>query len=393
MKYLLLVLPIFLASACSQLPTNRNISSAEWPTRGWAYLLQENPERYYRYRDSESCREFVRYWIADEEPGGLKTDQLVVVKNGKVFFEYAESPYGDDKPHSLWSASKSVTATLVGAALQRGVLHLEDKLSDFYPASLRTDKGPYEKNYEKITIEDLLEMGSGFEWSESYEGDIRSSSVLDMVYLRGWKDMALFALQSPIRPEGPGKFWRYSSGNSNLLMGILKKKMGDAYKSMPWDFLFNPLGMKSARFERDASGTFVGSSYVYASAQDMAKIGYLLLHDGIWAGKRILPEGWTEYVTEISPAMLAPLTTPEYIKKEEGVFGRTVWLNKPVKGIPKPFPNAPDDMFFAAGHYGQLIYVIPSMDLVIARNGYDTEYWSKIDTMVSKAVDCFSQGF
>lgn len=382
-----------MGSATSPIVSRRIAQSSpeakSWPTQGWSYLAKENADLYKRFHESAACREFERFWLKDQDSNALRTDQLVVVKNGQIFFEYKDGPYGGDKPHSLWSASKTVTSMLIGAATEKNLLQPQQHLSDFFPRKLRFKIGANEARYDEITIEDLLQMGSGFQWEESYEGSIQTSSVLDMVYLTGWKDMALHALQAPLLPEGPGKRWNYSSGNSNILMGVLKTRLGKQYDLAPWELIFNKLGMRSVRIEQDAAGTYVGSSYVYMNARDLAKLGYLFLNNGKWENQQILPANWTEYSTQVSPPLLRSETPIDYIK-EEGVYGRGLWLNKDVRGLGLPFPNAPEDMFFAAGHYGQLLFVIPSLDMVIARTGWDSEYWSKIDPMVKRAVDCFS---
>lgn len=110
--------------------------------------------------------------------------------------------------------------------------------------------------------------------------------------------------------------------------------------------------MTSALFEVDASGTQVGSSYVYATARDYARFGLLYLQDGMFNGERILPEGWVKYST-----------TPGSGNK--GEYGALFWLNKA-----KFYPSAPEDMFSCNGHDGQRIFIIPSKELVVVVLGY-----------------------
>ncbi len=148
--------------------------------------------------------------------------------------------------------------------------------------------------------------------------------------------------------------------------------------------------MRSVRVEQDAAGNFMGGSHMFSSARDLAKLGYLLLKDGVWEGQRILPEGWIDYMTEVSPSLLQPQTSLDFIRRE-GVFGRSIWVNKDVRGIGTPFPRAPKDMFFAGGQAGQFLLVVPSQDMVIARTGWDKEYWQRIDKIMDRAIRCFSQ--
>jgi CubicO group peptidase (beta-lactamase class C family) len=255
-------------------------------------------------------------------------------------------------------------------------------------------------NYRKIRIRDLLSMTASLAWSESYEGDIEESTVMRMLYLDGQADMARFAAAQPMLAEEPGTRWLYSSGNANILMGILKATYGDRYATAPWDLLFTPLGMPidkqkkiGAVVERDASGTFVGSTYIHLTPRDMARLGYLYLTDGIWNGRRLLPEGWVAQARRFNAGQKNLRFGSDYVDyiDREGIYSDgAFWLNVKVPGLKVQFPNSPRDTFFAAGHYGQLIVILPTQRLVLARTGHDLEYWSKIDGFVSRAVECFA---
>ena len=169
----------------------------------------------------------------------------------------------------------SVTSGILGTAIQQKRLALDNRLSSFFPESLRTNKNQYERFYESIQVSDLLVMGANFDWNEDYDGDIKTSSVLPMLYLSGYKDMVAFSANALMRPEGPGNRWIYSGGDANLIMGILHKIYGADYPTMPWRNLFDPIGMKSVVFEQDGAENYVGSSYVHASPRDMARFGFL----------------------------------------------------------------------------------------------------------------------
>jgi len=150
--------------------------------------------------------------------------------------------------------------------------------------------------------------------------------------------------------------------------------------------LFNPLGMKSAVFERDHRGVFLGGSSAFATPRDMARIGYLYLQNGQWNGKTILSESWIAKTKSPSPGYLSDGTVIQDITTE-GVYGGSVWLNLAAKkGFGKPYPHSPEDMLFARGHYGQMIIVLPSQDMVITRTGLDKEYNSRVDAFVSKQL-------
>lgn len=328
------------------------------------------------------------------------TDGLVVLRNGERAFEYYDGVFDAQKPHPLWSASKSVTATLLGMAVQSGAVVNGPPLTlDLGIARIlgdvRTDawQARDAADFSDITLGHLIEMTSGFEWDESYESAVSDSSVLAMLYRDGARDMALFALNQPL-VAAHGTRWNYSGGNANIVMAALRHALGDRYDRMPWDFLSEPLGLKGPMVvEQDQSGTFVGSSYVYMTPRDMARFGQLYLDGGIADGRRLLPAGWVEAARALVPAQTRLELGADYVDyiNREGLYSRRgFWLNLDVTGLAKQFPTAPDDMFFAAGHYGQLIIMLPSHRLVIARTGHDAEYWSRIDTFVSRAVACFA---
>jgi CubicO group peptidase (beta-lactamase class C family) len=180
-------------------------------------------------------------------------------------------------------------------------------------------------------------------------------------------DMAEYAASKP--PASPADtVWNYSSGTANLIHRIIRKACGsdEEYWNFPRRALFEKIGMRSAVWERDASGTFVGSSYLYATARDYARFGLLCLNDGVWQGERILPEGWMAYATK--PASAAPL----------GQYGALFWLNAGESGRPGvlPFPKIPSDAYFALGYQGQTIAVLPAQKLVVVRLGmtYDDDW-------------------
>ena len=117
--------------------------------------------------------------------------------------------------------------------------------------------------------------------------------------------------------------------------------------------------MINTLIEQDASGTFVGSSYGYASARDWARFGLLFLNDGVWNGERILPEGWVAYSS--TPAPAAP----------KGEYGAQFWLNAGAQGNPQNShnPGLPNDEYGAEGFEEQNVFIIPSKKLVLVRLG------------------------
>ncbi|HEX6333361.1 MAG TPA: serine hydrolase, partial [Flavisolibacter sp.] len=202
-------------------------------------------------------------------------------------------------------------------------------------------------------IEQLLQQTSGLDFVEDYR---KSSDVTRMLFQEG--DMAGYAMKRPLK-HAPGTVFNYSGGNTNLLSYLVRRTAGSAYHRFPYEQLFHRIGMYHAFFEPDASGTYVGSSYIYATARDYARFGWLYANDGVWNGTRVLPEGWVRR-SATSPAA-----------NKTGNYGFQFWLNgrDPEHPGALEFPGVPADMFYADGFGGQRIYIIPSMKLVLVRLG------------------------
>ncbi|MCY1540566.1 Beta-lactamase [compost metagenome] len=189
-----------------------------------------------------------------------------------------------------------------------------------------------------------------------------------MLYTRGREDMAAFTATHDADAE-PGARFRYSSGDSNVLSAALQGMVGaEAYADYPWTALFEPLGITSAVWETDAAGTFVGSSYAYMTARDLARVGLLMQRDGRWGEQQLLPRAWVEFNR-------TPFANyqPQAAKPGDAVPGGQWWLNAELPGAARPWPDAPADAFAALGHWGQGLYVLPAEKLVIVRYADDRD--------------------
>ncbi|MEX0276116.1 MAG: serine hydrolase domain-containing protein [Ruegeria sp.] len=263
---------------------------------------------------------------------------VVVVKNGRIVGESYAPGFDTETPLLGWSMTKTVTAALIGSLVQANKMSLDDTLTATYPNWAQDGR-------EDITIEDMLAMSSGLDWNEDY-GDV--SDVTRMLYLKN--NMAGFAADRPQSSE-TGSDFNYSSGTSTVLSRVWQDVVGDDSLTYPNDALFGPLAMTSTVLETDASDTFVGSSYMYATARDWARFGQLLLQDGVWDDQQVLPQGFTEWMFE-------PVETSngQYAKGH-------LWLQAP--GSPSPF----EDAVWLQGHDGQSIGIFPSRDMVVVRLG------------------------
>jgi CubicO group peptidase (beta-lactamase class C family) len=272
---------------------------------------------------------------------------VVVVHNGRILGERYGEGFSADTPLLGWSMTKSITGAIIGTLVRDGKLSLDAK--ELLPPWSADSRG-------LIKLSDLTAMSSGLEFNEDY-GDV--TDVTRMLYLE--PDMAGFASAKPLAGD-IGKVWSYSSGTTNVLSRIWQNAAGETSLTWPRTALFNPLGMKSAIFETDARGTFVGSSYVYATARDWARFGLFMQQDGEWNGTRILPEGYVNWMQSEAPA-------------SKGEYGSgQVWLHGPSGSTPDgENPDTgfdiPGDAVWFLGHDGQSVAVIPSKRLVVVRLG------------------------
>ena len=286
------------------------------------------------------------------EPAGSgkrETRAVVVVHRGSIVAERYAEGFDDGTPLPGWSMTKSVMGALVGIRVRQGALDLHA------PAPVPEWRGAGDPR-AAITLDQLLRMSSGLEFGETKDID---SDMVTMLFDRG--DTAAYAAAKPLA-HSPDRHWSYSSGTSNIVSRIVRDSFEHdqaAHFSFPRRALFDRIGMRSAVIEPDASGSFVGSSFMFATARDWARFGLLFLKGGVWQGKRILPEGWVEYST--TPTPQAP----------QGRYGAHWWLNagEPEDPSDRPWPDLPTDTFAARGFEGQEVVVIPSRDLVLVRLG------------------------
>ncbi|RPJ70979.1 MAG: class C beta-lactamase-related serine hydrolase, partial [Alphaproteobacteria bacterium] len=355
---------------------NLNVQANEnsrWPLPDWETLDNSNQ------METKECRDFKKLAVNSDT---FLTDGLVVIKDGLIHYEYYDSKHGPSTPHALWSISKTITGILLGITERDGRISFDSELTSFY------SREKNDENYKKITVKNLFYMDAGYIWEEGIK-DTRENPLVNMLYGSGHKDMAIYAINRKLSKEGPTYKWNYSTGLPTITMGILKKIYGIEDDSMPWRSLFNPLGMNSAVFERDVSGTFVGGSSAFNTPRDLAKIGYLFLNNGIWNGEILLPSDWIQKMLTPSPGYLSPGTIIKDITKV-GVYGGSIWLNKETKkGKGRPYPNVPEDMYMALGFMGQLLIILPSQKMIIVRTGHDSEYHSKTNEFISRAIQCF----
>ncbi|WP_166221066.1 serine hydrolase domain-containing protein [Pseudomonas atagonensis] len=324
------------------------VQAEQWPAEQWPLGPQITAV--------EDLQNYAFPTRDDNTRKGIRTDALLIVRDGQIIYERYAGPTTEQTPHLTWSISKSLMASVLGVAYGEGLFKLEDPAVKFYPAL---------QKHPAIKMADLLHWASGIDWQEDYEYAPLKSSVVAMLYTRGHRDMAVFTADHGSY-AAPGQAFRYSSGDSNLLAAALKTIVGpQRYSDYPWTALFEPLGIRHAVWETDANDTFVASSYAYLTARDLARVGLLMSRDGRWQDRQLLPTDWLAFNLKPFAGYKA--------RQDEAVPGGQWWLNRPADGAPSPWPDAPPDTFAALGHWGQALYVIPSVKLVIVRYGDDRD--------------------
>ncbi len=284
----------------------------------------------------------------DSEAEAKRSRAVLVVYKDYLIAEQYGAGFDPKSLQHGWSMTKSVMNALVG------ILVRQNRIDIYDPVSLPEWANDHRR---EITLDQLLRMSSGLNWNEGYLG---SSHVTNMLYYQ--PDMADYAIEQSLEADEKEP-WTYSSGTANIVSFVIRNHFENDfdYYAFPFKELFHPIGMTNALMEADASGTFVGSSFGWATARDWARFGLLYLNDGIWLGDTILPAGWVEY---------SATPTPD----SHGYYGAHFWLNDPQDPpeVLKRFRNMPDiptDALIASGHDGQRIFILPSHDLVIVRLG------------------------
>lgn len=264
---------------------------------------------------------------------GGKSSAALVVRGGQIIAEDYALGHNLHTGQRTWSVAKSITGTYAGFVRQQSSLALDiPGLEGLAPIDPRS----------KIMLENLLRMASGLH--SDYAGN-RS----DHIYLGG----------APVRQHAatglllraPGTHFRYA--NNDILLAALAIR--NAAPDIHPHHLFDKLGMTRTFAETDHKGDYILSSQVWTTPRDLARMGMLYLNNGTWNGERLLPENWREFVS--TPSGPQPFGAFGY--------GATFWLMNKSDGIPA-------DTFAAFGNRGQYLVIIPSMDMIIVRRGYDS---------------------
>lgn len=269
--------------------------------------------------------------------GVHRTKAVVVLHEGRRVAEAYAPGHGPQTPLLGFSMTKTVTNLLAGRLVALGRLRVDEPL-------VAGPAGP-------LTAEHLLRQTSGLDLPQDNSGFDASGQIL-----YGVADKAA-AVAAARAAAAPGERWAYSDTNFVLLAHALQQRAGEPLAAFAARELFAPLGVAHAQFDHDAAGTPLASSHFLASARDWARLGQLLLDDGVAGGRRLLPAGWVAWSS-------APTRDTGY--------GAGLWTNRvrgrvPGWGAPWGLDSAPPDTVFARGYMGQFIVVVPGERLVLVR--------------------------
>jgi CubicO group peptidase (beta-lactamase class C family) len=315
----------------SSAPASPATGSSYWPTGDWR---TSSPAEQGMDPDK------LALMLQAVEQEQLKLHSLLIIRNGSIVSETYFPPYTAQTPHEQFSVTKSVIATLVGIAIDKGSIDgVDQRVVDFFPS--HTFEHPDERK-AAMTLEDVLTMRTGLDWQEA-------DSTFRAMYQS--PDWVQFMLDIPMH-EQPGRQFRYCSGCSHLLSAIVQQRSGMNTRDFAQQALFDPLGISSVHWEDDRQGIPIGGWGLWLTPRDMAKFGYLYLHDGVWDGRQIVPAAWVKAAVQ------------GHTETGSGLGYGYQWWTDPA-----------GDAYVALGRDGQMIYVVPALQLIVvttaATDGHD----------------------
>ena len=279
----------------------------------------------------------------------------VVFKDGHIVDEYYKDGYDETTPFLLHSSSKSVTSALVGIAIEQGYIEGVDvPLSEYFPEILEFE----DERWGRITLWHLLTHTSGIDCSDTGYWDAWRNSD-------NWIE---YTFSRPITSE-PGTVFDYATSNTHLLSAIVQIATGQTLYEFGKENLFDPVGMESVTCDTDPQGISDGGNGFHMSIYDMIRFGILYLNGGVWQGQQIVPAQWVEDSKSLQ------------FERSTGSadYGYQWWV--------RTFGDEAYPAYFAQGHAGQYIFVVPALELVIAytsnHTGSSSMYWQFVNDIVA----------
>jgi CubicO group peptidase (beta-lactamase class C family) len=334
-----------MAPACaSKVPQIEVPLPSYWPTQGWQ---TSTPEA--QGFDSAKLAEGLQA-MRDQ---GINIHSLTIIRNDKMILDAYFYPYDGSTYHEIASVTKSVLTTLIGIAADQGKLSLDDRLVSFFPDRTIANRG-FWKN--RITVGELASMTSGLDC-------ISANDEQTLREMGGTPDWVQFTLDLKVT-HIPGSHFEYCSPGMHVLSAILQQATGMTAAEFARVNLFEPLGITDFLWEADPQGYSDGWAGLYLHPRDLAKIGFLMLHQGQWEETQIVSPGWVTDATRM--------------QKKTGMgdnYGYGWWVPVPTQFVE----------FAASGRGGQYIRVFPQLNTVVVTTGGGFE-WNDITPMLVAAM-------
>ena len=303
--------------------THSSITRDYWPTEEWRLSTPEEQGM------NSSILNMTTDYIENDD---TIFHSLLVIRNGYIVYEDYFAQYHKDRRHIIFSCTKSVTSTLIGLAIEQGYIEsVNEPILNYFPDKNITN---WDTRKNDITIEHLLTMTSGLEWTEGAGDD----DYFSMGFSDDWAE---YVLSQPMIAD-PGVQFEYCTGGSHLLSAIVNVSTEQNTNSFAQENLFGPIGIDEVYWPVDPQGINNGGSDLGMTPRDMARFGYLFLNNGTWDDNQIVPTDW---VTEATSTKLNVSPTTGYAYQ---------WWTIPSMNI-----------YSARGYAGQLIVIIPDYDLVV----------------------------
>jgi CubicO group peptidase (beta-lactamase class C family) len=339
---LLLAVMVFVGSgilwACAAAPSGPADTPAAvpvavpWPGQEW---LSSTPEE--QGMDSGRLRQMMEY-IDD---GNVPMHSVIVIRRGRMVWEEYRNGYHAELSQHIQSVTKSFSSTLIGIAVRLGLIQdVQQRMVDLFPNHSMANM---DARKERITLQHLLTMSDGMDWHELDYPYTDARNTLGQMWVS--KDAVQHVLDRPMARE-PGESWAYNSGTSILLGGIIEQVSGGDVTSFAEEHLFKPIGIERYRWQRTTGGHHHTDGGLHMLPRDMARLGYLMLHQGTWDGQEIVSADW-----------VAEASREHYQTTSGDGYGYQWW----------PVPSS--RVYRASGHYGQMIYVVPEADMVVVFTG------------------------
>lgn len=278
--------------------------------------------------------------LAHVDDTGLNLHSLLVIRHGKIVLEKYYPGHSAKELHQMYSVTKSFVSSLVGICLDQGRLDdVDQALEEFFPGAEYDNPDPRKSS---MTVANLLTMSSGLDWTE---GDASYSAMYRSADWTGWV-MGLEQIADP------GEDFVYCSGCTHVLLKIVERVIGVDGVEFADEYLLKPIGITRYEWERTPQGDPIGGWGLYLTTRDMARLGYLYLHDGVWGDRQVITKDWIEAATTRHIATGGDLG-----------YGYQWWIY--------PDYNA----YAALGMDGQTIFVLPDHDIIVTTtaeiNGHD----------------------